>query len=136
MIVYHTTTFEAAAAILADGFQDASVVIGETDAGQPFYVTGVFVADYPVDANQGAKGDRVLQIVLPDDFDLARWAIEEEGLPVWEWCVPAALLNTHGQLTDVTDQDWNVVYPPQMLADDGKPQTRILSLLPIRLARP
>jgi hypothetical protein len=85
--LYHTTG--SAEAILRDGFRD-----GE---GSYMFVglrlRGVFLASRPVDGNEGAKGEQVLEVTLPDDLDISWWAIEEEGLPVWEWCIPAEVVN-------------------------------------------
>jgi hypothetical protein len=68
-IYFHTT--DATEAILRDGFRD-----GE---GAPAYiglgVSGVFIADVPVDVNEGAKGEDVLEVVLPDDVDLGDFEI-------------------------------------------------------------
>lgn len=107
MTLYHTTTKEAAAAILQDGFRDATgsyMFVGIT-------LTGVFVADYPANDNDGARGDQVLEITVPGDFDLAGFAIEEEGCPVWEWLIPAKILN--GWAVRLLDEDelWNLVRP-------------------------
>jgi hypothetical protein len=99
MRLFHTTA--AASAILRDGFRD-----GEGDYGLTgLTLRGVFLASYPVDANQGARGIDVLEVVLPDDLDLSDYAIAEEGIDPWEWCVPAALLNEHVIVRLLTDDD-------------------------------
>jgi hypothetical protein len=90
--LYHTT--DSAPAILRDGFRDRTgtyMFVG-------IALTGVFLAARPVDGNEGAKGDQVLEVAFPDGFDLSRWAIDEEGTPVWEWCVPAEVINRHAAL--------------------------------------
>ena len=38
--------------------------------------------------NEGATGDGVLELTLPDDFDLDDYELIEEGKPYREWCVP------------------------------------------------
>lgn len=97
--LFHTTG--AAEVILRDGFRDGSgsyMFSGIT-------LTGVFLANRPVDCNEGATGDQVLEVALPDGLDLSQWAIEEEGLPVWEWCVPAEVVNRHGSLRLLTEDE-------------------------------
>jgi hypothetical protein len=84
---FHTTN--AAEAILAEGFQDATGSYGLASR----VLTGVFVSDTPANVNDGAKGEDVLEILLPDDVDLGPYAIKEGRIPVWEWCVPGELLN-------------------------------------------
>jgi hypothetical protein len=56
-------------------------------------LTGVFVSNKILDVNEGATGDDVLELTLPDDFDLDYWELIEEGKPYREWCVPGELLN-------------------------------------------
>lgn len=41
----------------------------------------------PVDVSDGAEGDQVLEVVLPDDVDLDEWSIVEKSRLVWEWCI-------------------------------------------------
>jgi hypothetical protein len=56
--LYHTT--DQAEAILRGGFRDGEgsyLFVGIT-------LKGVFLSDSPVDVNEGAKGDRVLEVVL------------------------------------------------------------------------
>lgn len=102
---FHTT--DAAEAILASGFRDGTgnyLVVGVT-------LTGVFIADHPVDCNEGAKGDQVLAIEVPDALDLDEYEIvQEDGdMGYREWCVPAHLLNARAAIrllteAEVTDQ--------------------------------
>jgi hypothetical protein len=89
-IYFHTT--DAAEAILRDGFRDTEgtyKLVG-------FTLRGVFIADVPVDANEGTKGGQLLEIVVPDDLDLENFELVEDGKPYREWCTPSALLNKHG----------------------------------------
>ena len=63
---YHTT--DAAATILAEGFRDGQGSYGLAT----IELSGVFLSNVPVDGNEGAKGDQVLQVDLPDEVDLER----------------------------------------------------------------
>jgi hypothetical protein len=56
-------------------------------------LTGVFVSDLILDINEGATGDDVLELTLPDDFNLDSWEIIEDDRRFREWCVPAEVLN-------------------------------------------
>jgi len=87
---FHTT--DHAEAILRDGFRNSTGFYG---FGGP-EVTGVFVSLWPVDSNQGAKGHQVLEITFPDDLDLESYAVDEEGQDIWEWLMPAAVINERG----------------------------------------
>ena len=102
---YHTT--DQAEAILRDGFRDGTgsfMLAGLT-------LTGVFVSRWPVDVNEGAKGEQVLEVTLPDDLDLEPWEIAEEDRPVWEWCVPADLLNERGTFRLLSDEELDELPP-------------------------
>lgn len=87
MRVFHRT--DAAEAILRDGFRDASgsYMLANT------ILTGVFVSDLILDINEGAKGDDVIEIEIPERVDLTAFEIVEELKGYREWCVPATLLN-------------------------------------------
>jgi hypothetical protein len=98
--LYHATS--AAQAILADGFRDWSGSYGLADAveGTALILTGVFISDRPLSANDGAPvnwgdapGDGVFEVTIPDDVDFAEYELIEEGKGYREWCVPAELLN-------------------------------------------
>lgn len=93
MRVFHVTP--RAEDILRVGFLDRT---GD-DYGFGVPVTGVFVSDSPVGAEE-ANGS-VLVITLPDDLDLDDYAIVEEGAPPdWrrEWLIPAEVLNRLGSV--------------------------------------
>jgi hypothetical protein len=87
MICYHTT--DAADTILRYGFRDAT----GSYMFATFELTGVWLGDSPMDINEGAKGDQVLQVEFSDDVDLGDFEVVEEYKPYREWCVPAALIN-------------------------------------------
>ena len=55
-------------AILREGFRDRNGLVGAYHAA----IEGVFLADRPLDCNEGAKGDELLEIRLPDELDIFR----------------------------------------------------------------
>jgi hypothetical protein len=65
----------------------------------------VFFADQPVDVNDGAIGDQVIEVTLPDDLDLDWFELVEEGKGYREWCIPATLVNEHGSRRMLRDDD-------------------------------
>jgi hypothetical protein len=96
VIVYHRT--DAADAILRDGFRDSEGSYGFAT----LTLRGVFLSDVPLDVNEGATGDQLLAVTVPDDVDLDDFELIQEGAPYREWCVPAALVNERcsSELTD------------------------------------
>jgi hypothetical protein len=46
-----------------------------------------------------------LEVSFPEGFDLAEYAIEEEGRPVWEWVVPAEVVNSVALVRLLTDEE-------------------------------
>jgi hypothetical protein len=92
LIVYHRT--DHAAAILRDGFRDA------TDCYMtPNLYTGVWISDSPLDVNEGAEGDVVLTLVIPDAlFAEHEWI--EEAKTYREALVPAEELNRYRETVE------------------------------------
>jgi hypothetical protein len=91
-IYYHRT--DNAESILREGFRDGEgsyMVIGTT-------FSGVWLSNYPLECNEGAKGDQLLEITLPDDLDISDHEWAEEGKPYREWLVPAEVLTQHGRV--------------------------------------
>jgi hypothetical protein len=101
MIYYHVT--DAADAILREGFRDAT----GSYMFENLVLTGVWIADQPLDANEGARGNQVLHIAFDDDFNLDYHEIVElEHMSTFrEWCVPAALINTHAAVTLLSEEE-------------------------------
>lgn len=89
VVLYHRTRAESAEAILRDGFRD----------GSGNYLTeslhsGVWLSNVPLDENEGACGDVLLEVQLDMTKDeLAQYEWVEEGKPYREWLIPAAVLN-------------------------------------------
>jgi len=99
LTLYHTTN--AAEVILTSGFRNGVGSYGLAT----LELRGVFLADCPVDCNEGAIGDQVLAVVLPDDVDLSDYELVDELKTYREWCVPAELINRHGQLRLLSEDD-------------------------------
>lgn len=99
MIYYHTT--DAAETILRDGFRDATGLYLMAN----FTLTGVWLGNVPMTVNEGAKGDQVLRVELPDGIDLTDYEVVEEFKSYREWCVPAALINEHADVTMLPESD-------------------------------
>jgi hypothetical protein len=60
--------------------------------------SGVWLADVPLDSNEGADGDTLLEVTFDDLAPLADYEWVEEGKPYREWLVPAALVNLIGKV--------------------------------------
>ena len=87
MILYHRNTPENPRAILADGFRDMP---------GNWNTYGVWFSNYPLDANEGAKGRTLLRLTLPHSKrELRQYDRIEAGKPYREWQIPAALVNEH-----------------------------------------
>jgi hypothetical protein len=117
MILYHRTP--DAAAIIRDGFRDA---VGRYLTSSEH--SGVWFSDVPLDANEGAQGQQLLTLDIPEELILEfEW--KEEPLteddcqeldipyegdtdPLWfaekpnrEFLVPASLANQFGPPTQI-----------------------------------
>ncbi len=94
MILYHRTS--AAEAILSEGFRD----VEGTHMTKGWHC-GVWLSDVPLDESDGAWGDTLLCVQLPDEIvGEYEWA-ETEGAGGRrrhkEFVVPAAIVNRYGQ---------------------------------------
>ena len=87
--MFHWTHWEAAQAILKEGFRD----------GTGTYMTdhehrGVWLTDTEDDPSQGAFGDTCLEVALDlAEEDIAGYEWIQESFGYREWLVPAELLN-------------------------------------------
>jgi len=89
MLVYHRT--DHSVAIMREGFRDAT---GYYLTAQEF--TGAWVSDSPLDENEGADGDAVIKVDIPEAlFVEHEWV--EEGKVYREALIPAAELNKFGR---------------------------------------
>ncbi len=89
MFLYHRTN--AADEILRDGFRD-----GEGDYMTDVVLRGVWLSDVALDIQEGANGNQVLGVELPDALAIEHEVVEEEK-PFREFLVPADVLNRQGR---------------------------------------
>ena len=100
MKCFHRTPYGES--ILEHGFRD----------GEGTYLTesmhkGVWLSDRPLDFGQGAKGDDLLLVEIPDDvLEPCEWVEDEK--PYREFLVSAEVVNRYGppELVDEDDYDW------------------------------
>jgi hypothetical protein len=88
MELYHRT--DAAKAILAEGFRDATGSYMTTNE-----YSGVWLSDQPLDANEGAFGRSLLVIDVPEPL-IVQYEWIERGKGFREFLVPAELVNRFG----------------------------------------
>lgn len=100
MKLYHATTEQAAASILSSGFRDA----------EGTYMTrhvyrGVWLSDVPLNENEGAKGNVLLLVELPEEtFVQYEWV--EEGKAYREALIPAEIINRTKSVARVLDDEF------------------------------
>lgn len=99
MRLYHRTSATVAALILRDGFRDSTGT----------YMTlrehsGVWLSNVPLDLDEGAVGDTVLWVELPEQA-IAGYEWIEDGKPYREWLIPARLINEQASGVCVIDKD-------------------------------
>jgi hypothetical protein len=101
MILYHRTKAVSAKQILCDGFRDG---VGKYLTNRVF--SGVWLSNVPLDVNEGADGDTLLRLELPEDA-IADFEWIEDGKPYREWLVPARLINEKASaVCVVVDDEW------------------------------
>lgn len=110
MLVYHKTW--AAEAILEKGFEDR-----ESVRWMGPIACGVWLSDQPLDCNEGATGDTVLVLDIPEEVLLEYDVVEDEeetedgtwvpcaDKPYREFLAPAEVVNRYGP-PRVHDHDW------------------------------
>jgi hypothetical protein len=89
LLLYHRTRAATAANILAEGFRDGT---GKYLTDQQW--SGVWLSNEPLDENEGAVGDTLLEVKLRGTWEvLSAYEWIEEGKGYREWLIPAAKLN-------------------------------------------
>jgi hypothetical protein len=115
MRLFHRTSH--ADAILRDGFRDAAGHYGFYDEEGSVTMCGVWLSEYPLDENEGADGDQLLQVELPDAVAVEHEVVEE-GKPYREFLIPAVVLNQHGPPRLVSPDEQDDIIDPQSLPPD------------------
>ena len=108
MILYHRTTAVSAEQILRDGFRDSIGTYMTTRVH-----SGVWLSNVPLDINEGAEGDTLLQLELPEEL-IADYEWVEDGKPYREWLVPAQWINERAKAS-VVDEDGSSEFDPRFL---------------------
>jgi hypothetical protein len=107
MRVYHRTHhFDA---IEREGFRDGYKALVLEDGGM-LELRGVFVsAEWPLDENEGAHGDVVLELDVPEALFIEYEHVEEDGA-YREAMIPAVALNAHrATLRRLSDDEIDVL---------------------------
>lgn len=65
----------------------------------------------PRTSTTAPKGEDVIEVTFPDGVELDEYAIVEEGRPggVWEWCIPADVINRKATLRLLTEDEVDAV---------------------------
>ena len=101
VVLFHRTTEDAAAKILAGGFRDAKGNYMTTKRWR-----GVWFSNVPLSCNEGAKGDVLLRVRFAcHDARLWRWEWIEEDKPYREWLIPVRALERYIASIEVADED-------------------------------
>ena len=88
MKLYHKTN--AAAEIIRNGFKDGT---GNYMSTQEF--SGVWLSNYPLTIHEGADGETLLMIEIPESRVIEFEWIEDEK-PYREFLIPADVVNKYG----------------------------------------
>src|SRR5205814_9679817 len=86
MILYHRTHAAIAELILRDGFRDGTGTYLTTEEH-----SGVWLSNVLLDIIEGADGDTLLRLDLPE-HTIADYEWIEDGKTYREWLVPARLI--------------------------------------------
>ena len=83
MLLYHRT--DAADDILRGGFRE-----GEGNYMSDVTLRGVWLSDVPLDIHEGAGGDQVLEVELPDALAIEHEVVEEGKRLGSSWFPPTS----------------------------------------------
>lgn len=102
IILYHATSPEASALIKEHGFRDGEGGYGMV--GEWF--TGVFLSDLPLGSDEGTYGSTTFRVALDlPESAVAEYEWIQEESPYREWCIPAAIINEHGRVELLSDDE-------------------------------
>jgi hypothetical protein len=112
IILYHRTNEAAAAAILRQGFIDheGRYMVATSE---PF--RGVWLSNIPLDANEGAKGDVLLEVLLNvTEKSIAKYEWVQESWTYREWLMPAAIINRHA-IRRISEEEEDAMIDPRYI---------------------
>jgi hypothetical protein len=114
MILYHRTDPQAAENILQQGFRDGTRKYMTTSSH-----SGVWLSDAPLDENEGAFGDILLEVTTEmTESEIAKYECIEEGKGCREFLIPAAEINSRMKIRIVEDRrEWT---PDWYRSDDPR----------------
>jgi hypothetical protein len=99
IVLYHTTSEEAAASILRDGGfidREGSYMTDTT-------LSGIFLSNRPLDSHEGAgplEGDVILKVAVASTLNkLSKFELKEKDKTYREWCIPSAIINKTAVIT-------------------------------------
>jgi hypothetical protein len=110
MVLYHRTN--AADDILRDGFRD-----GEGSYMSDVILRGVWLSAVPLGDEEGARGNQVLEVDLPDALAIEHEVVEE-GRQFREFLVPADLLNRQGRARLLSQEEVDAIDDPRFRPPD------------------
>ena len=98
---------DAADDILRDCFRD-----GESSYMSNVILRGVWLSAVPLDIHEGACGDHVLEVELPDALAIEHEIVEEEK-PYREFLVSADVLNRQGRTRLLSQEEVDAIDDPR-----------------------
>jgi len=103
MILYHRTYCEPARRIiLEEGFRDGTGTYLTHLTQQTW--SGVWLSDEPLDENEGARGDTLLEVHTDlSESELSTYEWAEEGKGYREFLVPASIVNSRSRIQIAED---------------------------------
>jgi hypothetical protein len=114
MILYHRTDPQAAETILQQGCR-----AGSGEYMTPNTYSGVWLSNVPLDENEGASGDILLEVTTDfTESEIAQYEWMEEGKGYREVLIPAAEINSRVKIRIVEDRrEW---IPDWVRSDDPR----------------
>ena len=124
LVLYHRTSIANAREILKDGFSDTEWDFGLRDANtdENVVVTGVWLANRPLNEAEGPPGDALLEVTLELPEEQLQ-TYELDGM-LWNarlWVVPADALNGHCT-TRMVRVDPRSSWGYNRIGEDGLPE--------------
>lgn len=109
--LFHRTTTDAARSILAHGFiDDFGDRVNKSEVAMCQAHRGVFLSDIPVNIQDGASGDVLLELAFDREIDDLSEAYEfqcepDVFCPFREFLIPASFVNTHAMVRQIDEPE-------------------------------